>query len=95
MMSYYRVSKGVQGNPWVISTLWLARWYIAKATSKNDLKKALELLGWAAKTASPSGLLGEQIDPNNGKLISVSPLTWSHAEFVIAASEYLEKFRKM
>ena len=92
---YYRVSKDVQGNPWVISTLWLARWYIAKATSKNDLKKALELLSWAAKTASPSGLLGEQINPYNGKLISVSPLTWSHAEFVIAASEYAEKFRKM
>ena len=92
---YYRISKNVPGNPWVICTLWLARWHIAKAASKNDLKKPLELLGWAAKTASPTGLLAEQLDPFNGSLISVSPLTWSHAEFVLAASEFVEKFKKM
>ena len=92
---YFRVSKNIQGNPWIICTLWLARWYIAKATSKNDLSKALDLLGWAVKHASPSGILAEQIDPFNGNLISVSPLSWSHAEFVITASEYVEKFKKM
>jgi GH15 family glucan-1,4-alpha-glucosidase len=92
---YYRVSKKVQGNPWIICTLWLARWYIAKATLKNDLKKALDLLGWAKKNSSSSGILAEQIDPNNGNLISVSPLSWSHAEFVLTASEYVEKFKKM
>lgn len=92
---YYHVSKNTQGNPWVICTLWLARWYIAKATSKNDLRKALDLLQWTAKKSSPSGMLAEQLDPNNGNPISASPLCWSHAEFVIAASEYTEKFRKM
>jgi glucoamylase len=92
---YFRVSKDVQGNPWVICTLWLARWYIAKANSKSDLSKGLKLLNWATKTASSAGLLAEQIDPNNRNLISVSPLTWSHAEFVIAASEYAEKFKKL
>jgi glucoamylase len=92
---YYRVSKNVQGNPWVISTLWLARWYIAKAESKNDLKKPLELLGWAVKNASSSGILGEQINPYSGNSISVSPLTWSHAELVLSASEYAEKYRKI
>jgi len=92
---YYRVSKNIQGNPWIISTLWLARWYIAKATSKNDLSKALDLLGWAVKKASPSGILAEQINPFNGNSISVSPLSWSHAEFVITASEYVEKFKRM
>ena len=92
---YYRVSKEVQGNPWVICTLWLARWYIAKATSKNDLDKALNLLAWVAKNASRTGMLAEQIDPYNGNPISVSPLSWSHAEFVICASEYAEKYKKM
>jgi GH15 family glucan-1,4-alpha-glucosidase len=92
---YYRVSKNTQGNPWLICTLWLARWYIAKATSKNDLKKALDLLRWTAKNSSSSGMLAEQLDPNNGNPISASPLSWSHAEFVIAASEYTEKFRKI
>lgn len=92
---YYRVSKEVQGNPWIVCTLWLARWYIAKATSKNDLNKALDLLAWAAKNASPSGMLAEQIDPYTGNPISVSPLSWSHAEFVISASEYAEKYKKL
>ena len=92
---YYRVSKNIKGNPWIICTLWLARWQIAKANSKNDLKKAVELLGWAAKTASPTGLLAEQIDPYNGEPKSVSPLSWSHAEFVIAASEYVEKYKSL
>jgi GH15 family glucan-1,4-alpha-glucosidase len=40
-------------------------------------------------------MLAEQLDPNDGNPISASPLCWSHAEFVIAASEYTEKFRKM
>jgi GH15 family glucan-1,4-alpha-glucosidase len=92
---YYRVSKDIKGNPWIICTLWLARWQIAKAKSKNDLKKAVELLGWAAKTSSPTGLLAEQIDPYTGEPKSVSPLSWSHAEFVIAASEYVEKYKSL
>jgi GH15 family glucan-1,4-alpha-glucosidase len=92
---YYRVSKNIQGNPWIICTLWLARWQIAKAISRNDLNKPLELLGRIAKSASSTGLLAEQLNPYDGKLISVSPLSWSHAEFVIAASEYVEKFKKI
>ncbi len=92
---YYRVSKNIKGNPWVICTLWLARWNIAKANSKEDLNKALELLNAVAKTASPTGLLPEQIDPYTGEPKSVSPLTWSHAEFVLTASEYIEKYKKL
>jgi GH15 family glucan-1,4-alpha-glucosidase len=92
---YFRVSKDVQGNPWIICTLWLARWYIATATSKKELTKALSLLEWTQKNASTSGMLGEQLDPNTGHLISVSPLIWSHAEFILTAAEYVEKFKKL
>lgn len=92
---YHRVSKEFPGNPWIICTLWLARWYIAKATSKDDLNKALNLIAWAAKTASPTGMLAEQIDPFTGNCISVSPLSWSHASFVICAGEYAERLKKM
>src|SRR4030067_251081 len=28
---YHRVSAGAQGNPWIICTLWVARWHIAAA----------------------------------------------------------------
>lgn len=88
---YRRISKDVPGNPWIITTLWLARWYIAKARSENDLEKSLKLLNWAVKRSSRSGMLPEQINPFSGEPISVSPLVWSHAEFVIAVCEYLEK----
>jgi GH15 family glucan-1,4-alpha-glucosidase len=88
---YQRVSKDVTGNPWFISTLWLARWHIAKARSMLQLKEGMELLSWAASNSLPSGVMAEQIHPFTGKPISVSPLVWSHAEFVITVCEYLEK----
>jgi GH15 family glucan-1,4-alpha-glucosidase len=88
---YQRVSKDVTGNPWFISTLWLARWHIAKARSMLQLKEGLELISWAASYSLPSGVMAEQIHPFSGKPISVSPLVWSHAEFVITVCEYMEK----
>lgn len=45
-------------NPWVISTLWMALYYI-KADKKN---KAMECLDFIVKTASENGLLAEQVD---------------------------------
>jgi glucoamylase len=88
---YYRVAKELPGNPWVICTLWLARWYIATASSLDELSRALNLLNWTAKHASQSGMLAEQINPHTGNPLSVSPLVWSHAEFVLAVCEYMEK----
>jgi len=92
---YYRVSKETQGNPWFICTLWMARWYIARANSMEELTKGLDLLFWVTKHSPPSGLLGEQLDPYTGEPVSVSPLIWSHAEFVIAVYEYLDKHRRI
>ena len=91
---YHRVSKNVQGNPWPISTLFLARWYCRNAQSIEDLKKPLDLLVWSARTALPSGLLAEQLNPYDARPISVSPLIWSHAEFVMAAKEYLDSYKR-
>jgi GH15 family glucan-1,4-alpha-glucosidase len=91
--NYHRISKDVQGNPWFICTLWLARWHIKTATKLEDLKKALGLLMWTVKYASPSGVLAEQLNPFDASPISVSPLIWSHAEFVISVCEYVEKYQ--
>ena len=88
---YQRASKDATGNPWLISTLWLARWHIARARSMLELNEGMELLVWAANSALPSGVMAEQIHPFTGVPVSVSPLVWSHAEFVIAVCEYLEK----
>jgi GH15 family glucan-1,4-alpha-glucosidase len=92
---YHRVSKDYPGNPWLISTLWFARWKIAQAKSFEELKAASDLLGWTNKRALKSGILAEQINPINGKPISVSPLIWSHAEYVIAISEYIKKYQNL
>lgn len=90
---YHRVSNEVQGNPWFICTLWLARWYIRIANSTQELKKGLDILHWVVRYALPSGVLAEQLNPYNANPLSVSPLIWSHAEFVIAVCEYIEKYQ--
>ncbi|MBI2859558.1 MAG: glycoside hydrolase family 15 protein, partial [Chloroflexi bacterium] len=92
---YLRVDEGVPGNPWFVGTLWLARWHIARARSSEQLKKGLDLLSWTASHSLPSGMLSEQMDPHTGGPVSVCPLVWSHAEFVIASCEYLEKLQEL
>jgi len=92
---YQRISKKVTGNPWFICTLWLARWYIARAASLEELQKGMDLIYWAMRHSLPSGVMAEQIDPFNGTPWSVSPLVWSHAEFVITIYEYLDKYREI
>ncbi len=92
---YYRASRDVPGNPWFIATLWLARWYMAKAKSLDGLKKGLDLLLWVTKHSSLSRMLAEQINPNTGIPISVSPLVWSHAEFIIAVRAYIDKYQEL
>lgn len=93
--NYHRIFQETPGNPWFICTLWLARWHIATAASFEELNKGLTLLEWTAKYALQSGELAEQINPRTGEAISVAPLIWSHAEFVIAVCEYNEKKKEL
>lgn len=91
---YHQVSQDIEnvpGNLWFICTLWLAQWYIAMAQTKDDLKPALDILNWAADHALPSGVMAEQVHPYTNAPLSVSPLTWSHATFVITVLEYMAR----
>ncbi|MBU0594292.1 MAG: glycoside hydrolase family 15 protein [Gammaproteobacteria bacterium] len=81
----------VPGNPWVVCTLWLAQYRIAAALSRNELERALPLLMWAAGRALPSGVLPEQVHPESGEFLSVSPLTWSHGTLVATVLDYIAK----
>jgi GH15 family glucan-1,4-alpha-glucosidase len=81
----------VPGNPWFICTLWWAQYLIACAEESSDLQEALTILEWVADHALPSGVLAEQVHPYTGEPLSVSPLTWSHAEYVVTAHKWLEK----
>ncbi|MGH2510862.1 MAG: glycoside hydrolase family 15 protein, partial [Ktedonobacteraceae bacterium] len=94
---YYRVTsdlKLAQGNPWFICTLWLAQYRIARAHTLDELRQALPLLEWARSHALTSGVMAEQVHPFTNEPLSVSPLTWSHAEFVMTVRWYLGKYRR-
>ena len=91
---YFQTTNDVEkvaGNPWFICTLWRARYAIARARSREELERALPLMQWVAERALPSGILAEQVNPFTDQPLSVSPLTWSHAEFITTFLAYLDK----
>ena len=88
---YHRVSQEIPGNPWFITTLWLAQYEIARAKTRKDLDQAVPIMEWALTRALPSGVLAEQVHPYTNETLSVSPLTWSHSAFIIVIQEYLNK----
>ncbi|MDQ2904526.1 MAG: glycoside hydrolase family 15 protein [Chloroflexota bacterium] len=88
---YYQVTHDLaqaQGNPWFICTLWLAQYRIAHAETLDELHQALPLLQWARSRVLPSGVMAEQVHPFTNEPLSVSPLTWSHAEYVLTIRWY-------
>jgi GH15 family glucan-1,4-alpha-glucosidase len=93
--NYFRASDTVPGNPWVITTLWLAEYEIAKATNKKELEAARGRLQWALDRANDAGLLSEQYDSVRCTPTSVTPLTWSHAQYVTTFLAYVEKLRTL
>lgn len=92
--SYWDMA-AVPGNPWFITSLWLAEWRAQVATSARDLEGARQTLEWVQSYALSSGLLSEQLDPVTGDPVSVAPLTWSHAAYVLAVQRYVEAYRRL
>jgi GH15 family glucan-1,4-alpha-glucosidase len=95
---YHQVSHDIQnvpGNPWFICSCWIAEYRIARAETLDELHAAIPLLEWVQQRALPSGVLAEQIDPYSDSPLSVSPLTWSHAEFVSVVRWYVGKHRRL
>lgn len=75
---YYQSKNQYPGNPWIVTTLWLAQVYIAN----NQLDKAKELLNWSLQRELSTGILSEQFDPETKTPLGVTPLVWSHAELI-------------
>jgi GH15 family glucan-1,4-alpha-glucosidase len=95
---YFRKSydtKKIPGNPWIITTLWVAEWEIAKARTVADLAEPLEKIDWVRRHALESGVLPEQLDPFTGAPVSVAPLTWSHSTLILTVRKYVEKYREL
>ncbi len=73
----------IGGNPWIITTLWLAQFRAAA----GDLDGARRHLDWAMQRCTAAGLLPEQADRHTGEAAWVVPLTWSHAMFILTVHQ--------
>lgn len=97
---YFRQSEdknSVSGNPWFISTLWLAKYFIKSANNSEELREAAKLIDWCIEHATSTGLFSEQVHPYTGEQLSVGPLTWSHSAFIDTIQSFvlkMEGFRK-
>lgn len=87
---YYREDAGHSGNPWVISTLWKVRWLIRTVPDPLHSGTIRSLLDWVVARAGTSGMLAEQYHPKTLAPLSASPLSWSHAEWVLTMVELEE-----
>jgi GH15 family glucan-1,4-alpha-glucosidase len=92
---YYRIDQNTPGNPWFITTLWLAQYYIKKAQTERDFAPVKHWLQWCVRYSLDSGVMPEQIHPHTGLSVAATPLTWSHAEFVETIIQYLEKVKEL
>jgi GH15 family glucan-1,4-alpha-glucosidase len=79
----YQFDSYIGGNAWIISSLWLALIYIRKGNEN----KARELFDWVTNHADNLFFLPEQIDKISDKSVWIKQLAWSHAMYIIVASE--------
>ena len=96
--NYHKVFNGndsVTGNPWIICTAWLGKYYVAKAKKKSELKDALSIIAWILDNSLSTGIMPEQVNPFTGEPLSVSPLVWSHAEFIDLVINYTKKLEEL
>lgn len=75
---YHRIDTHSLGNTWVITSLWLAQYSL----EVHDQPQAMAILDWLDRNVGAANMLAEQIDPSSGAPLSVSPLVWSHAEYM-------------
>lgn len=74
------------GNPWIVSTLWLALFRL----KTGQIDSARKYFQWSVRCATQLDFLPEQADKQDGKPCWVIPLTWSHAMFVLVLKELME-----
>lgn len=75
---YRIVDQNTPGNPWFITTMWMAQYYM----EVDKLKSANAIIEWVRSRMLASGVLSEQINPYTQAFMSVAPLCWSQAEFL-------------
>ncbi len=78
---YFEVNQEYKGNPWFVTSFWMAQYYV----KAGNIQAAKGIMKWALDRVLPSGILSEQINPVDNTPLSVTPLVWSHAEFINTA----------
>ena len=73
-------------NPWIITTLWMALYYI----KINDLDNAKKCFSFVVNTSLRHGFLAEQVNNDDKNFKWVIGLGWSHAMFIIVLNELLK-----
>ena len=73
----------MNGNPWVISNLWMTLYYL----QTGEKRKAKETFDFVIKTVGKHYFLGEQVDNQTLKPNWVIGLGWSHAMFIIVLEQ--------
>lgn len=74
-------------NPWPVSTLWMAMYYL-KAGNK---KMAEQCFNFVTNSVSPLGFIAEQVNNTTMKPEWIIGLGWSHAMYIITLAEMLKK----
>jgi len=84
---YLKVSSDIIGNPWILTTLYLAMY----RTDMNECARAKQLIEWAPDRASSTRLLSEQVNAYDGSSVGVLPLAWSHAAYILSVRKLASK----
>jgi GH15 family glucan-1,4-alpha-glucosidase len=74
------------GNPWVLTTLWLA----AVELANGHVAEAREAFQWVMAKKTPLGMMPEQVHRESGLPCWVIPLGWSHAMFLMFVRQVLD-----
>jgi GH15 family glucan-1,4-alpha-glucosidase len=86
----YENDRYIEGNPWIVTTLWLSKAKLTLANSlrsepgtENEVSKliqgAVNYIKWTLKGTTSTGMLPEQVDKHKGYPAWAIPLGWSCA----------------
>jgi GH15 family glucan-1,4-alpha-glucosidase len=87
---YLKINNKIPGNPWFISSMWRLR----VALKNNDQDFAKRILLWSISHFDKTGLIAEQMDPDSGFALGMKPLSWSHAEYLMSVTAFIEHLRR-
>lgn len=88
--AYYKTQDTIAGNPWFITTLWLAQFDM----HDGKRERARTTIQWVTDRMLQTGVLSEQVNPSSLSFLSVAPLSWSQAEYMTTVLDLIEHHEK-